>query len=74
VKIRWNWQTFGLVVLGCGLGALAPSIATLAAQDAVSMYVSRYAEMISSVAILGLLTGVALVAVAIPHVVAGERR
>lgn len=64
----FRWMT-----LGMGVGALVPSIGALAAEPVTSVLVSRYSEMISSVAILGLFAGVALIAVALPHVVAGDR-
>jgi len=51
---------------------LTPSIATLAAEHLVSLVLPGYAEMISSVAILGLFAGVALMAIAIPRVVSGR--
>lgn len=52
--------------------AVAPSIATLEAQEAVLAVLSSNAETISSMAFLGLFTGVAMMAVAIPRVVAGR--
>lgn len=53
-------------------GAMAAFIDTLAANETVSAVLPRYSETISSAAILGLLTGVALVAIAIPRVVSGR--
>jgi hypothetical protein len=60
-----KWETVAM-------GALDPAIATLAAEDAVLAVLSRHAETISSTAFLGLFAGVALVATAIPRVVAGR--
>lgn len=53
-------------------GAMAALIDTLAANETVSAVLSRHSETISSAAILGLLTGIALVASAIPAVVSGR--
>ena len=72
MKVRWNWQAFGWGTMGAGVGMLTPSIATLAAEHLVSLVLPGYAEMISSVAILGLFAGVALMAIAIPRVVSGR--
>ena len=69
-----TWNAIALVLFGVGAGLLAPSIATLAGSRVVSLVLSRYAETISSMAILGMLAGVVLMAAAIPSVVAGERR
>ena len=53
-------------------GAMTAFIDTLAANETVSVVLSRYGETISSTAILGLFAGVALMATAIPRVVSAR--
>ena len=53
-------------------GAMAALVDALAANETVSVVLSRHSETISSTAILGLFTGVALMAIAIPRVVSGR--
>lgn len=53
-------------------GAMAALIDALAANETVSAVLSRHSETISSTALLGLFTGVALMAIAIPRVASGR--
>jgi len=72
--MKATWAAWMLLVIGVGAGVLVPSIATLAASDLVTLVVARYAEMISPVALLGVFAGVALIAFALPTVIAGDGR